>query len=251
MGNSSMRDAMKTPRRGAFSAKWILSVVLFPTSLLADPVPVKRVVELALSHATGASIAAADQQQASAAYRELHNNYIPQLMTGAGLGYSFGFPLALEGSAPSLFNITAQSAFLNPSLHNQVLAAKADAEVASLKTKDQRNQLIQDAVLSYTELAKWEQRLTHLQQTEADANQTHAAAAQRVKEGIDSEIDGTRARLSAARVHLRITEAQGAADVLREHLSKLTGLAAASIQTDPDSIPAAPAAAPPEPVAKH
>ncbi len=241
---------MKTPRRGAFSAKWILSVVLFPTSLLADPVPLKRVVELALTHATGAAIAAADQQQASATYRELHNNYIPQLITGAGLGYSFGFPLALEGSAPSLFNITAQSAFLNPSLHNQVLAAKADAEVASLKTKDQRNQLIQDAVLSYTELAKWEQRLTHLQQTEADANQTQAAVAQRVTEGIDSEIDGTRARLSAARVHLRITEAQGAADVLREHLSKLTGLAAASIQTDPDSVPAAPAAAPSEAVAK-
>jgi outer membrane protein TolC len=233
---------MKTPRSGASSAKWILSVVLLPTSLLAGPVPLKRVVELALTHATGAAIAAADQQQASAAYRELHNNYIPQLMTGAGLGYSYGFPLALEGSAPSLFNITAQSAFLNPALHNQVLAAKADAQVASLKTKDQRNQIIQDAVLSYAELAKWEQRLTHLQQTEADANQTQAAVAQRVKEGIDSEIDGTRARLSAARVHLRIIEAQGAADVLREHLSKLTGLAAASLQTDSDSIPAAPVA---------
>ena len=241
---------MKTPRSGASSAKWILSVVLLPTSLLAGPVPLKRVVELALTHATGAAIAAADQQQASAAYRELHNNYIPQLMTGAGLGYSYGFPLALEGSAPSLFNITAQSAFLNPALHNQALAAKADSEVASLKTKDQRNQIIQDAVLSYAELAKWEQRLAHLQQTEADANQTQAAVAQRVKEGIDSELDGTRARLSAARVHLRITEAQGAADVLREHLSKLTGLAAASIQTDPDSIPAAPAAASSEAAAK-
>src|SRR5882724_727189 len=245
-----MRPVTKTPRRATSSAKWILSVVLLPTSLLADPVPLKRVVELALTHATGAAIATADEQQASATYRELHNNYIPQLMTGAGLGYSYGFPLALEGSAPSLFNITAQSAFLNPSLHNQVLAAKADAEVASLKTKDQRNQIIQDAVLSYAELAKWEQRLTHLQQTEADANQSQAAVAQRVKEGIDSEIDGTRARLSVARVHLRITEAQGAADVLREHLSKLTGLAAAGIQTDSDSIPASPAAPPSEAAAK-
>jgi len=241
---------MKTPRRGASSAKWILSVVLLPTSLLADPVPLKRVVELALSHANGVSIAAADEQSAAASYRELRNNYIPQLVTGAGLGYSYGFPLALEGSAPSLFNITAQSAFLNPALHNQVLAAKADSEVASLKAKDQRNQIIQDAVLSYAELAKWEQRLTHLQQTEADANQTQAAVAERVKEGIDSEIDGARARLSAARVHLRITEAQGAADVLREHISKLTGLVAASIQTDPESIPAAPAAAPSESAAK-
>jgi outer membrane protein TolC len=237
---------MKTPRRAAYRAQWILSVVLLPTSLLAEPIPLKRVVELALSHATGASIAAADEQRANAGYRELRNNYVPQLSTGAGLGYSFGFPLALEGSAPSLFNITAQSAALNPSLHNQMLAAKADTAVASLKTKDERNQIIQDAVLSYAELAKWEQRLVHLQETEADANQMQSAVAQRVKEGIDSDLDGTRARLSAARVHLRITEAQGAADVLREHLSKLTGLPATGIQTDSDSIPAAPTVTPSE-----
>ena len=70
-------------------------------SLLAEPVPLKRVVELALAHATGAAIAAADEQHAAAGYRELRDNYIPQLSTGAGLGYSYGFPLALEGSAPA------------------------------------------------------------------------------------------------------------------------------------------------------
>ena len=216
---------MKTSCLGGRTAKWILAVVLFPASLLAEPVSLKRVVELALTHATGAAIAAADEQRAAASYRELSNNYIPQLSTGAGLGYSYGFPLALEGSAPSLFNINTQSALLNPSLRDFVRAAKADSAVASLKTKDERNQIIQDAALSYAELAKWEQRLTRLQETETAANQMQAAVAERVKEGVDSEIDGTKARLSAARVRLRVAEAQGAADVLREHLSKLTGLA--------------------------
>ena len=57
-----------------------------------------------------------------------------------------------------------------------------------------------------------------------------AAVANRVKEGIDSEIDDSKARLSVARVRLRLAEASGAADVLREHLSRLTGLPAASIR---------------------
>jgi len=241
---------MKTLCRGAHIAKWILFTVLLPTSLLADPVPLKHVIELALSHATGAAIAAADQQHADAGYRELHNQYIPQVSTGAGLGYSYGFPLALEGSAPSLFNINTQSALLNPSLRDFLRAAKVDSAVASLNVKDQRNQVIQDAVLSYAELAKWEQRLTHLQATESEADRMQAAVAQRVKEGVDSEMEGTRARLSAARVRLRIAEAQGAADVLREHLAKLTGLPAAGIQTDPDSIPAPPAPAPSENASK-
>jgi len=233
---------MKTPCRNALTLKSILAILLLPGSLLAEPVPLKRVVELALAHATGAGIAAADEQRAAAGYRELRDNYIPQISTGAGLGYSYGFPLALEGSAPALFNITAQSALLNPSLRAYLQAAKIDSAVASLKTKDQRNQIIQDAAQNYAELAKWEQRLAMLQETEVNAKKFQAAVADRVKEGVDSELDEIKARLSAARVRLRIAEAQGSADVLREHLSKMTGLAASSIQTDPDSIPTSPAA---------
>lgn len=232
---------MKILWRGASTAKWILAFFLLPSSLLAEPIALKRVVELALTHATGAAIAAANEQQAAASYRELRGNYLPQLNTGAGLGYSYGFPLALEGSAPSLFNVNAQSAFINPALRSFVRAAKIDSAVASLKSKDERSQIIQDAALSYAELSKWELRMARLKETEAAANKMQAAVAERVKEGVDSEIENTKARLSAARIRLRIAEAQGAADVLREHLAKLTGLSAANIQTDPDSIPSPPA----------
>ena len=83
---------MKTSCRGDLTLKWILAVILLPAALLAEPVPLKRVVELALTHATGAGIAAADEQHAAADYRELRNSYIPQLTTGAGLGFSYGFP---------------------------------------------------------------------------------------------------------------------------------------------------------------
>ena len=57
-------------------------------SSTAEPVPLKRIVELALDHATAGSIAAADQQHTDALYRDLRSSYIPQLFTGAGLGFS-------------------------------------------------------------------------------------------------------------------------------------------------------------------
>jgi outer membrane protein TolC len=227
--------------RGALAWSCIIPIVLLSSSLLAEPIPLRRVVELALSHATQAALAGADQQRLDAGYRELRNNYIPQLTTGAGLGFSYGFPLALEGQAPSLFAINAQSALLNPSLHAFIQAAKADTKMAALNTKDQREAVIQDAAQSYAELSKWEERLGKLRELEADATRFESAVNERVKEGIDTEIDGTKARLSAARVRLRIAEAQGAADVVREHLAKLTGLPAAAIQTDPGSFPAPPA----------
>lgn len=221
--------------------KWTCAALLLPTSLLAEPIPLKRIVELAVSHATAGAIATADEQRFDASYRELHNSYIPQLTAGAGLGPpSYGFPLALEGQAPSLFNINAQSTVLNFSLKSALKAAQEDRKMAALNTKDQREAIIQDAAQSYAELAKWEQRLSNLQETQGDTDKFQAAVAARVKEGVDTEVDGTKARLSSARVRLRVAEAQGAADVLRDHLSKLTGLPAASIQTDPDSFPAPP-----------
>ena len=239
---------MKNSGRGALVLV-LTSAILLPPSLLAEPVPLKRIVELALSHATGPAITAADEQRARASERELHDAYIPQLSTGAGLGYSYGFPLSLEGAAPSLFNVVTQSALLNGSLRSSINAAKAESAAASLRSKDQRNQIIQDAVQSYADLARWERRLSMLQEAAGDADKFQAAVEERVKEGIDSEVDQIKARLSAARVRQRMAEAQGSADVEREHLSKLTGLPAAGIQTDPDSIPTAPAP-PAEEVAK-
>jgi outer membrane protein TolC len=219
----------------------LLFILFFaPAASFGETVTLQRALELALKHATSISIASADQQHASASYRELRNSYIPQLNAGAGIGKSDGFPLSLEGAAPSLFNVTAQSALINPALKDFIRAAQSEVAVTNLRTKDQRNQIIQDVVLSYTELAKWQERSTHLREAEAAAIKTESAVAQRVKEGIDSALDNSKARLSVARVRLRIAEASGAADVLREHLSGLTGLPAAAFEINAESVPAFP-----------
>jgi outer membrane protein TolC len=219
-------------------------LLLLPLAVQAQPVTLKHAVELALKHATTADIAAADEQRAYASYRELRNNLIPQLTVGAGLGWSYGFPLSLEGAAPSLFNLTAQSPLYHFELHDFLGAAQAETSAATLRKKDQHNQVIQDTVLTYAELQKWEQRLSRLKETEADSEEMQAAVAARVKAGVDSEIENVKARLSTARVRLRIAEAQGATDVLRQHLSKLTGIPAAEIELASDSLPAVPDGSP-------
>src|ERR1700674_759692 len=76
------RVAMKTSCRGAHTAKWILAFFLIPASLMAESVSLKRVVEFALTHATGAAITAADEQHASANYPEFRNTSVPQLSPG-------------------------------------------------------------------------------------------------------------------------------------------------------------------------
>ncbi len=217
--------------------------LLFATVLLAglrmnaETVSLERAIQLALANSTTSAIAKADVQRTFAAYREVHSAYIPQLMVGSGLGYSYGFPLTLEGSAPSIINVVAQSTVFNPAQRQFQNAAKTEWLASQFQDKDQRNAVIQDVVLSYAELAKWETRLSHMEQDEAQATKLEKASAQRVQEGVDSAVDLNRAKLVAARARLRIAEARGSADVLRRHLSALTGLPVSSIEVAPETIP--------------
>jgi outer membrane protein TolC len=219
---------------------FLLVALLGLPRLAAEPLPLKRAVELALAHSTTAASANADEQRVFASYREARNQYIPQFILGSGLGKSWGYPLSLEGSAPSIVNLNSQSAVFNPSLRDFVRAAKTDWSAATLQNKDQRNQVIQDTVLSYAELGKWEALVGHLQEEHAAALQTEQQVSERIKEGVDSPIMQNKAHLSTARLRLRLAEAQGAIDVIRNRLSHLTGLPAAGIETESDSMPPLP-----------
>jgi len=120
-------------------------------------------------------------------------------------------------------------------------AARTEWHAAQALNKDQRNATIQDVVVTYAELVKWETRLARLQQDEIFAQQMEKAVTQRLQEGVDSPIDLNKAKLGAARVRLHIAEARGSADVLRRHLATLTGLPVSTIEIAPDTIPALPA----------
>lgn len=200
----------------------------------------RRAVQLALTHSTTSALADADVQRALSGYKELRNQYIPQFVIGSGLGATWGYPLSLEGSAPSIVNLTSQSALINPALREFLKAAQAESTASNFQAKDQRSQVIQDAVLTYTELSKWEPLLDRLRQNQANAAKMEERIQDRVREGVDSALDQNKARLATARARLRVAQAEGAIDVLRRHLSDLTGVPAANIETEADSIPAFP-----------
>jgi len=206
----------------------------------AEPLPLERAIRLALAHSTASAIATADVQRAFASYRELRNNYLPTIFVGSGLGWSYGYPLSIEGSAPALANAVAQSTVFNPAQRQFLNAAKTEWQASEFQDRDQRNAVIQDVALTYAELAKWEARLQRLQQDAAQAQQMEEAVAERLHEGVDSAMDLNKAKLTAARVRLHRAEARGNADVLRRHLSTLTGSPVSSIELAPESIPALP-----------
>jgi outer membrane protein len=215
-------------------------LLILSTSLCAEPLTLKRVVELALSHSAVATMAGADEQRAFYSYLEARDSYIPQMIVGSGLGATWGYPLSLEGSAPSIVNVTAQSPIVNFSQPSMIHAAHSNWQATSAQTKDQRNAAIQDTVLSYTELCKWQALLSHLEEQQTATLHAEEIVKERMQQGVDSELAGKQARLATAVVRLRMTQARSAIDVLKEHIARLTGLPANSIEAVPDSIPPLP-----------
>jgi outer membrane protein TolC len=200
----------------------------------------KRAVQLALVHSPAAAQASADEEKVLQGLHEARSNYIPQLTVGSGLGASWGYPLSLEGSAPSIVNFTGQSALFNPALHESIRAARSEYAAAQYNTKDRHSQIIQDTVLAYFELVKWERNLAPIHQQQEDAQRMQQVALQRVQAGIDRPQMQTEARLAAARANLHVLQAESSVQSLRMLLSQLTGLPVASIQTDPESVPGFP-----------
>ena len=233
-----MKPARSVPCRILFT---LLPAFLFPSfSASAEQLTLKRAVELALNHSPAAGQITADEQRADASFREARNQYLPQLMIGSGLGDTWGYPLSLEGSAPSLFNVTAQSSIINMALRDYIRAARSESKATQLGSKDQRNQIIQETVLAYVELVRWQGLVDHVHQQYNDSLHTQQIVDQRVQEGIDNPQLRKQARLAVARANMHIAEAEGSVHELCALLSQLTGLPQGSIEVDGKSVPGLP-----------
>jgi outer membrane protein TolC len=204
------------------------------------PIPFRQAVDMALEHSGIMGIATMNQWRAHNVYNEARNNYIPQVTIGSGLGYSYGFPLTLEGAAPSLVNFSSLQSLFNPSLKQFVKAARIDWKATSFDVQDKRNAVILDTALTYAQLDQLTGKLKALGEAQAAAYKAQFVTEQRLQEGVDSKLELTKSQLVTARIKLRMAEAQGQADVLREHLAKLLAVPPDSIIVAPGSLPQLP-----------
>lgn len=224
----------------------ILALLLLPrVGLAADPqnavpIPFHNAVELALQHSGIMGIAAMNQWRAHQEYLEVRANWIPQLTVGSGLGYSYGFPLTIEGSAPSVVNFNSQQALFNWTLKEYLKAAKIQWKATSLDVQDKRDAVILDVALTYAQLNQLTAKVATLSEAQKAAEKGEFISQQRLQEGVDSKLELTRSQLLTARIRLRIAEAQGQTDVVRQHLASLMGVPADTIVPDPQSMPTMP-----------
>jgi outer membrane protein TolC len=236
---------MKLHARLILVAAWI--VALQATLLAQDspsanekPLAFRTAIELAIKNSTTSGLSQADLQRARALVAQSRNVYLPQMVAGSGLGASYGFPLSLEGAAPSVFNVNFQGALFNMAQRNNIKAAKSDVEATSAQNADRRNEVIMETATDYIQLDLLVSSLTIQKEQQEAAQKFQDIVAQRIQAGLDSQVEATRAKLAAARTRMDIAQTEAAADQLRLRLSQLTGLTVSAIQTSTETIPQMP-----------
>jgi outer membrane protein TolC len=225
-------------RRFQRQCYWLV-FLLIAVSAVAEPLPFRRAMELVAQRGP-ASVAAAEQLRAHAAYLEIRNQSLPQLMVGSGVAKTYGFPLSIEGSAPAIINVNYQSTLYSPSGRDFLKAAKQEWEASAVTMQDQSDSGLLEAAVDYVQFDTLTSRMHLLNQQLEEANRLVTVVSERAAAGVDSQMDLTRAKLAVAQVRMKLADAQGTADVLRERLGQLTGLPANSIETVTESIPRIP-----------
>jgi outer membrane protein len=204
------------------------------------PLAFRAAIELALRNSSTSAVARADLQRARATVTQTRDLFLPQMTAGSALGYSQGFPLSLEGAAPSVFNVNIQEFLFNAAQRDYVRAAKSASDATVAQNADRRNDVIMETALTYMQLDLLESSLSIQQEQQEAAAKFQDITGQRVQAGLDSHVELTRAKLAVARTRLDITRTQSSADQLRLRLSQLTGLPVSAIHTATESIPQLP-----------
>ena len=190
-------------------------------------------VDLALKNSPRVLMAKAEVDKAVAALAQTRDIYIPTLVGGSGLGWSYGFPLG----QPSIFNFTSQSLLVSFSQQDYIRAARASLNAANLALRDVRQAVAEDTAITYLALARDMQRQAALGEQAGFATKLVSIVQDRLDAGQDTPIELTTAQLSAAQIKLARLRGDDDFAIDQAHLARLTGLPAQGLYVIPSSIP--------------
>ena len=146
----------------------------------------------------------------------------PNVYTGSGAAYTYGFP-TLGGGPPAVFQLNYSQALFDPVLKAQQQAAEENAKTMKLEIDRTRDDVIVRTALAYLELAKVRHSLELLRKEQASAEKVLAVTRERVQANQELPIESTRSELTAARVQERIIRLEGRDEILTQQIRNLTG----------------------------
>ncbi len=205
----------------------------------SHPLTLKQTVELALKQNPDVMLARLDEEKLRAGVRVARDPFSPRLTVGSGLAYSNGFPLAIAGSAPSVFQAQATMAIFNRQKSFEVAEAKEDARGAAFNTANKRDEAAYRAAMLYLD-AERASRLGDVARRDIESRQRMLDAVKaQVQEGRALPLAQKQAELGVAQAKQAALDWDDQRDNAETSLAVALGFSAADqVQPSADERPA-------------
>jgi outer membrane protein len=201
----------------------------------------RQVVDRALQQNPDIALARLDEQKAAQAVRLAKAPFSPSIFAGSGLAYSSGFPMSIDGAAPSIVQARARQDIFNRQQSYTVAAARENARGAGIATSVKRDEIVFRAASIFLD-AQRAARLSELARKQAASRQRiRQATEDRVGEGRELPIDAKRAVLSVALAGQRLEQLAADQDAAERSLAVVLGFSADDQVRAANEEPPAPA----------
>ncbi|HEY2379593.1 MAG TPA: TolC family protein [Terriglobia bacterium] len=201
-----------------------------------QPIALKDAVNTALRNSREVALAQARYNQSARAVDVNRSAFQPNLFTGSGAAFNYGFPQTPGGAPPTILNLSYIQSLFNPPQRAQVRASQERQEVQRLELEKTQNSVALQTSSAYLELAKVRHSLELMRNERESNTRIIGYTQQRVTEGYELPIEGKKAERAAAVTEQRIRQLESRESELQEQLAAAMGLPPArhiEVMTEP------------------
>jgi outer membrane protein len=127
----------------------LLLAFTLPSICEVRTMSIRQAVETALKQNSDVIMARFEEQKAAEQVRIAREPFTPKVIAGSGLAYVYGFPMSIEGSAPSIFQVRAIQSLYNKPKSYEVAAARENARGTAITTAVQRDEVAHRTAILY------------------------------------------------------------------------------------------------------
>jgi outer membrane protein TolC len=188
----------------------ILPLLLFLSSALlataeVHPLGFEQALERARRESPEVLLARFDEIQAQQAVRVAKDPFSPKVAVGSGLAYTYGFPMSIEGSAPSLFQAKAIQTLVNRPQSYLLAKARVDAQSIAFNVAERRAAAVEKTAKLYLDANLVLRNLTLVRQQIENLAVVSSTVSARIEEGRALSIEGRRAEVNSRKAQQRLT----------------------------------------------
>lgn len=164
-----------------------------------------------------------DEMKASQSVKIARQPFTPTFTGGSGLAYSYGFPLSIEGSAPSVVQIKGSESLFNKPQMYAVAQAKENTRGAGFASGERRDEVMFRVASLYIDAARAGKLVEGVQKQVESLEKVMAAVNARVEAGRELPVSKAEANVNLLRARQRLMSLQADRDYAERSLGVVLG----------------------------